>query len=106
MVFTFCDCLLTSIISNVIAQLVGALPAGRVRISQSINAWDSVEAATLIFHATDDTLQLYRNAQFAAATIPGARLVRFETGGHLVISVEQSTIRTITQKHIISHTSE
>lgn len=66
----------------------------------------AIQAPTLIFHATDDTLQLYRNAQFAAATIPGARLVRFETGGHLVISVEQSTIRTITQKHIISHTSE
>jgi len=32
----------------------------------------TITAPTLIVHATDDTLQLYHNAQFAAATIPGA----------------------------------
>ena len=31
----------------------------------------AVKAPTLIFHATGDTLQLYRNAQFAASAIPG-----------------------------------
>jgi pimeloyl-ACP methyl ester carboxylesterase len=66
----------------------------------------AIRAPTLIFHATDDTLQLYRNAEFAASTIPGARLVRFEKGGHLVISVEQTTIRTTMRKHIVGHTSE
>jgi 2-hydroxy-6-oxonona-2,4-dienedioate hydrolase len=66
----------------------------------------AIRAPTLIFHAADDTLQLYRNAEYAASTIPGARLVRFETGGHLVISVEQMTIRTVMQKHIIDHTVE
>jgi len=66
----------------------------------------AIRAPTLIFHATDDTLQLYHNASFAASTIPGARLVRFETGGHLVISVEQTTICTIMQKHIVGNMSE
>lgn len=66
----------------------------------------AVRAPTLIFHATDDTLQLYHNAQFAASTIPGARLVSFQRGGHLLMSVEQSTIRTAMQKHILDHTSE
>ena len=66
----------------------------------------AVRAPTLIFHATDDTLQLYHNAQFAASTIPGARLVSFQRGGHLLMSVEQSTIRTVMQKHILDHTSE
>lgn len=66
----------------------------------------TVRAPTLIFHATDDTLQLYHNAEFAASTIPGARLVRFERGGHLLISVEQSTIRTVMQKHILDHMNE
>ncbi len=61
----------------------------------------AVRAPTLIFHATDDTLQLYHNAEFAAATIPGARLVSFERGGHLLMSVEQSTLRTAMQKHIL-----
>lgn len=66
----------------------------------------AVRAPTLIFHATDDTLQLYRNAEFAASNIPGARLVSFERGGHLLMAVEQPTIRAATQKHILGHTSE
>lgn len=65
----------------------------------------AVRAPTLIFHATDDTLQLYHNAEFAASTIPGARLVSFKRGGHLIVSVEQPTIRTVTQKHILDHIS-
>jgi 2-hydroxy-6-oxonona-2,4-dienedioate hydrolase len=66
----------------------------------------AIRAPTLIFHATDDTLQLYHNAQFAASTIPGARLVSFQRGGHLLMAVEQSTIRTIMQKHILDHINE
>ena len=66
----------------------------------------AIRAPTLIFHATDDTLQLYHNAKFAASTIPGARLVSFEKGGHLVISVEQSAIRATMQKHILGQLSE
>jgi len=66
----------------------------------------AVKAPTLIFHATDDTLQLYHNAQFAASTIPGARLVSFQSGGHLLMIVEQSTIRTVMQKHILDHMNE
>lgn len=66
----------------------------------------AIQAPTLIFHATDDTLQLYRNAEFAAATIPDARLVSFESGGHLVISSEQPTISSMTQEHILDHVGE
>jgi 2-hydroxy-6-oxonona-2,4-dienedioate hydrolase len=66
----------------------------------------AIRAPTLIFHATDDTLQLYHNAEFAASTIPGARLVSFQRGGHLLMCVEQSTIRTIMHKHILDHISE
>jgi pimeloyl-ACP methyl ester carboxylesterase len=65
-----------------------------------------IRAPTLILHATDDTLQLYHNAEFAASTIPGAKLVRFESGGHLLMIVEQSTVRTAVQKHILDHMSE
>lgn len=63
----------------------------------------AIRAPTLVLHAADDTLQLYRNAEFAAATIPGARLVRFASGGHLAFAVEQAEIRTIVQKHILDH---
>lgn len=60
----------------------------------------AINAPTLIFHATDDTLQLFRNAEFAAATIPNAQLHKFEHGGHLLMAVEQATIRTTLQKFI------
>ena len=63
----------------------------------------AIRAPTLIFHATDDTLQLVRNAEFAAATIPGARLRRFERGGHLLIAVEQPRIRAEVQAFIRFH---
>ena len=74
-----------------------AMPDGRIA---------AIRAPTLIFHATDDTLQLVRNAEFAAATIPGARLRRFERGGHLLIAVEQPRIRAEVQAFIRSHSAQ
>jgi 2-hydroxy-6-oxonona-2,4-dienedioate hydrolase len=71
-----------------------ALPNGRIA---------AVRAPTLIFHARDDTLQLFHNAEFAASAIPDAKLVSFERGGHLLLSVEQATIRRAMQRHILDH---
>jgi pimeloyl-ACP methyl ester carboxylesterase len=62
-----------------------------------------IGAPTLVIHARDDTLQLYRNAEFAAATIPAARLSRFERGGHLLIAVEQPAIRALVRGFIVAH---
>jgi pimeloyl-ACP methyl ester carboxylesterase len=66
----------------------------------------SIQAPTLIFHARDDTLQLHHNGEFAASTIPGSRLVSFERGGHLLMIVEQATIRSDVHKHILDHMSQ
>lgn len=66
----------------------------------------AIRAPTLILHAKDDTLQLYRNAEFAAATIPRSRLVSFERGGHLVMAVQQATIRTLIEEHILAHSAQ
>jgi pimeloyl-ACP methyl ester carboxylesterase len=66
----------------------------------------AIQAPTLIFHAVDDTLQPSHNAEFAADTIPGARLVRSERGGHLLMAVEQATIRAAVQEHILDHASK
>lgn len=60
----------------------------------------AIRAPTLIVHARDDTLQLFRNAEYAAATIPGARLVSFEHGGHVLMAVEQARIRALIDEHI------
>ena len=66
----------------------------------------AIHAPTVIFHATDDTLQRFHNAEFAAATILGARLVRFERGGHLLMAIEQIAIREAVQKHILDHSGK
>ncbi|WP_088279852.1 alpha/beta fold hydrolase [Ideonella sp. A 288] len=62
----------------------------------------AIRAPTLIVHARDDTLQLYRNAEFAAATIPGARLHAFERGGHLLIALQQQAIGDEVQRFILA----
>jgi 2-hydroxy-6-oxonona-2,4-dienedioate hydrolase len=62
-----------------------------------------ISAPTLIVHAVDDTLQLYHNAEFAVATIPGAELMSFESGGHVVMAVEQEAVRVAVQSHIIQN---
>lgn len=63
----------------------------------------AIQAPTLILHAADDTLQLYRNAEFAAAHIRGAQLVRFDRGGHLLIAVEQEQVAKLARRFIIDH---
>jgi pimeloyl-ACP methyl ester carboxylesterase len=65
-----------------------------------------VRAPTLVIHARDDTLQPYRNAEFFAATIPGARLLDFETGGHVVAFLEQEEVGPAVRKHILDHAFE
>ena len=65
----------------------------------------AIRAPTLILHAADDTLQLYRNAEFAAANIPGAKLVRFDKGGHLLIAVEQAAVQAQTRQFIVAHSA-
>jgi 2-hydroxy-6-oxonona-2,4-dienedioate hydrolase len=61
----------------------------------------AVRAPTLVLHAVDDGLQLYHNAEYAAAHIPDVRVQRFERGGHLLIAVEQSKVREATMNHIL-----
>jgi pimeloyl-ACP methyl ester carboxylesterase len=60
----------------------------------------AIRAPTLILHAVDDSLQLYANALFAAEKIPGARLVSFERGGHLVMAIERDHVRRVVQEHL------
>ena len=63
----------------------------------------AIRAPTLILHASDDSLQLPSNAEFAARAIAGSRLVLFERGGHLLIAVEQAAVRADVRAFISSH---
>ena len=66
----------------------------------------AVRAPTLVLHTRDDTLQLFRNAEFATSVIPGARLRAFERGGHLLLAVEQAVIRAEVQRFIRANAGE
>ena len=66
----------------------------------------AIHVPTLIFHARDDGLQLYHNAEFAAANIPGAILRSFDNGGHLLLAVEQPAIHAATQQFILANSDE
>jgi pimeloyl-ACP methyl ester carboxylesterase len=46
---------------------------------------DQITAPALVVHATDDTLVPHAQGEYSAAHIPGARLLPFASGGHLVI---------------------
>lgn len=61
----------------------------------------AIVAPTLIVHAKDDALQLFHNAEFAATTIPGARLLAYDTGGHFLMVTQQAGIRAAVQQHIL-----
>jgi pimeloyl-ACP methyl ester carboxylesterase len=63
----------------------------------------AIQASTLILHAKDDTLQQYHNAEYAASTIPNSKLVSYEKGGHLLLAVELSNIKTQIQEHILKN---
>ena len=59
-----------------------------------------ISTPTLVVHAQDDTLQPYQNAIFTSSTIPGARLLSFEKGGHFVVAIEESIVRQEVYNHI------
>ncbi|WP_353740076.1 alpha/beta fold hydrolase [Phosphitispora fastidiosa] len=70
------------------------------RATQAVRRVAGIRTPTLVVHAEDDTLQPYQNAVFTSSTIPGARLLSFENGGHFAVAIEQSTISREVYKHI------
>ena len=63
----------------------------------------AIRAPTRVIHATDDGLQLFHNAEYAAAHIFGARLVSFNRGGHLLLAVERSAVQAEVRRFILTH---
>jgi pimeloyl-ACP methyl ester carboxylesterase len=57
-----------------------------------VNHYDleAITVPTLIVHAADDPLASYDTAQRAADRIPGARLVRVDRGGHLLLGQQEA----------------
>jgi pimeloyl-ACP methyl ester carboxylesterase len=65
-----------------------------------------IRVLTLVIHAQDDTLQPYRNAEFFSSTIPDARLLSFQKGGHIVALIEVDEVGSTVQKHILANPNE
>lgn len=80
--------------AGVVLDNTAAMPGARIA---------TISAPTLIVHAKDDLLQLYANAEFAVATIPGARRLSFETGGHVVMAVQREAIEEAVRAHIAAN---
>jgi pimeloyl-ACP methyl ester carboxylesterase len=60
-------------------------------------AWplNQISARTLVFHSRDDTLVPFLNGEHSAAEIPTAKLLAFETGGHLLLGHSDEIRRQI-----------
>jgi pimeloyl-ACP methyl ester carboxylesterase len=56
---------------------------------------EQIAAPTLIISARDDGFDTLPPAEFAASRIPGARLVVYDTGGHLLVGHEKSARATV-----------
>jgi len=89
-------------------QPMGARKQGQ-RLEQAMSEIDAdqirgIQAPTLVLHARDDTLVPFEHAELAAATIPGARLVPMEKGGHLALMLDanagaRETLLTFLEQH-------
>jgi 2-hydroxy-6-oxonona-2,4-dienedioate hydrolase len=71
---------------------LGLRKAGLAHDSTEANLFDGasfelerITAPTLVVHAADDTFIPIAHGEYTAAHIPGARLVRFDIGGHFVV---------------------
>ena len=62
-----------------------------------------IRVPTLVIHAQDDTLQPYWNAKFFVTTIPDARLLSFQKGGHIVALIEVDEVGSTVQQHILAN---
>ncbi|MGX5805520.1 alpha/beta fold hydrolase [Bradyrhizobium sp. Arg314] len=54
-----------------------------------------ITAPTIIISARDDLFNTLPAAEFAAAKIPGAKLVVYDTGGHLLVGREQEVRKAV-----------
>ncbi|MDG4880410.1 alpha/beta hydrolase [Mesorhizobium sp. WSM4884] len=54
-----------------------------------------ITAPTIIVSARDDLFNTLPSAEFAAARIPGAKLVVYDTGGHLLVGREQEVRKAV-----------
>jgi pimeloyl-ACP methyl ester carboxylesterase len=67
------------------------------RLFWSKKPWpvEAITAPTILFHAQDDKLVDCAQSRATARRIPGARLIEFETGGHLLLGAHERIRREL-----------
>jgi pimeloyl-ACP methyl ester carboxylesterase len=73
----------------------GLLNDARLSGSPAPMALDKITAPTLALSLADDRFQTLAAAEHIAKTVPGGKLVRFETGGHIWIGREAEVFSAI-----------
>ena len=58
---------------------------------------ESLQAPTLIFHAKDDKMASYAQAEKAVNRFPNCTFISFETGGHLMVGHSEEIKRAVTE---------
>jgi pimeloyl-ACP methyl ester carboxylesterase len=68
------------------------------------DALDRIVAPTLIISARDDGYGTFANAEYTAPRIAGARFIRFDQGGHMLVGHDGETMRALLA-HLRAHAS-
>jgi 2-hydroxy-6-oxonona-2,4-dienedioate hydrolase len=63
---------------------------------------EHIKVPTLIISARDDLFNTLPAAEFAASMIPNAKLVVYETGGHLLVGRQQE-VRAVVTNFLAKH---
>ncbi len=58
---------------------------------------EKIQVPTLIIHAVDDPLAVSENAEALVERIPNAELLSIPSGGHLLLSMDETVQREITR---------
>lgn len=88
------DAMLDAILP-VSARRLGLLNDSRLTTGAARVALERISAPTLCISARDDGFGTFASAEHSAAHIPGARLLAFEHGGHLLLGHQQQVVEAV-----------
>lgn len=77
------------------ARRLGLLNDSRLTTGAARVALEQISAPTLAISARDDGFGTFASAEYSAAHIPGAQLLGFERGGHLLLDHQQEVIEAV-----------
>ena len=64
---------------------------------------ECITVPTLVIHAEDDCLVSFTQGQYTAQNIPGARLIKLQSGGHLLMG-QHEKVRSEVEEFLKQHT--